>query len=251
MDLIFVLCEWHALAKLRLHTDSTLTDLRSVTYELGRQLRLFKDRTCATFDTKELPREQEARARRTQAKKAKTDGPAQAAAPLRTPLPKISKAFNLSTYKLHALGDYIASILRYGTSDSYSTQVVSLSFLLCIFFSHHGVLLQGELEHRRVKRYYARTNKNKYTRQVARQERRQRLLRGIKRKMDEADAAAPTTTSATNSSNDRPSFTFAQSEPLPPTAPRQHHHISDSRRTGINIPTYLGNHEGDPAIRVR
>jgi hypothetical protein len=29
----------------------------------------------------------------------------------------------MSTYKLHALGDYVASIWQYGMTDNYSTQV--------------------------------------------------------------------------------------------------------------------------------
>jgi hypothetical protein len=40
---------------------------------------------------------------------------------------KLQKTFNLCTYKLHALGDYVATIARYGTTDNYSTQVVSYS----------------------------------------------------------------------------------------------------------------------------
>jgi hypothetical protein len=38
---------------------------------------------------------------------------------------KKSRLLNLSTYKLHALGDYVDAIRRYGTSDNYSTQTVS------------------------------------------------------------------------------------------------------------------------------
>jgi hypothetical protein len=34
------------------------------------------------------------------------------------------KSFNLNTYKVHALGDYAATIRRYGTTDSYSTEPV-------------------------------------------------------------------------------------------------------------------------------
>ena len=34
-------------------------------------------------------------------------------------------SFNMSTYKLHALGDYTTTIWHYGTTDNYSTQVVS------------------------------------------------------------------------------------------------------------------------------
>ena len=34
--------------------------------------------------------------------------------------------FSMCTYKLHALGDYVAAIARFGTTDNYSTQVVTL-----------------------------------------------------------------------------------------------------------------------------
>ena len=35
------------------------------------------------------------------------------------------KSFNLSTYKIHALGDYARTIRLFGTTDSYTTQIVS------------------------------------------------------------------------------------------------------------------------------
>jgi hypothetical protein len=42
------------------------------------------------------------------------------------------KSFNLFTYKLHALGDYVQSIRAFGTTDSYSTQLVS-TFFNCVY----------------------------------------------------------------------------------------------------------------------
>lgn len=39
----------------------------------------------------------------------------------------LRKLLNLCTYKLHALGDYVISILRYGTTDGYTTQPVIIS----------------------------------------------------------------------------------------------------------------------------
>jgi len=38
------------------------------------------------------------------------------------------KAFNIQTYKLHTLGDYVSSIKVFGTTDSYITQIVSTHF---------------------------------------------------------------------------------------------------------------------------
>ena len=40
-------------------------------------------------------------------------------------LSKQRKYFNVVTYKYHALGDYAKTIQRFGTTDSYSTQIVS------------------------------------------------------------------------------------------------------------------------------
>jgi hypothetical protein len=40
-----------------------------------------------------------------------------------------SKTFNLNTYKIHALGDYVATIRQYGTTDSYSTEPVGIHFV--------------------------------------------------------------------------------------------------------------------------
>ncbi len=43
---------------------------------------------------------------------------------------KTTKAFNLQTYKLHSLGDYVRTITMFGTTDSYSTQIVSYMVVL-------------------------------------------------------------------------------------------------------------------------
>jgi hypothetical protein len=119
LDLLFLLAYWHALAKLRLHTDFTVGLLGTVTNLLGRQLRYFARVTCAHFTTKELPREEAARGRR-QAKKS--------AAGTAPPKPRGKesniKSFNMNTYKTHSLGDYVRTILFFGTTDSYSTQPV-------------------------------------------------------------------------------------------------------------------------------
>jgi hypothetical protein len=117
--LLFTLAQWHALAKLRMHTESTLHALDAHTTVLGRRLRRFQKSSAAGFQTTESDRESEARRRRRDAA-ATASGSANPAAPM-TPL---SKEFCLTTYKLHALGDYPAAIKLYGTTDSYSTQNV-------------------------------------------------------------------------------------------------------------------------------
>ncbi len=145
MDLLFMLAHWHALAKLRQHTDLSLSVLESVTIQLGKCLRKFHSKTCSAFDTRELKREEAARNRRTQrataARKRSTKNTDSVAVfdtetvnppspPKETHSPKKaagkrSKTLNLKTYKDHSLGDYVETIRRNGTTDSYSTETVS------------------------------------------------------------------------------------------------------------------------------
>ena len=47
-----------------MHTDVTLDIMDNVTKDLGAKLRVFKDKTCGHFQTKELQREYQARIRR-------------------------------------------------------------------------------------------------------------------------------------------------------------------------------------------
>ena len=120
--LLFTFAEWHTLAKLRLHTDGTLDWLDQSTKELGTQIRKFARHTCSCFDTVELPAEEAARARRRARK------PNNSAASTSASTSKKRVPFNLIMYKLHALGDYVRTIRAFGTTDSYSTQPVSLQY---------------------------------------------------------------------------------------------------------------------------
>ena len=125
MDLLFELCTWHAFAKLRLHTETTVRDLENSMRHLGFALRRFKKVTCASYRTTELPSEEAARGRRNVALAAKkgvngNEPPARE----KDRGGKKLKEFNLSTYKLHALGDYVDAIRQFGTTDNYTSQVV-------------------------------------------------------------------------------------------------------------------------------
>jgi hypothetical protein len=114
------MAEWHALAKMRLHSDETLALLEKSLRRLGAQLRKFSKITCSAFRTFELPGETAARHRNKN--HTSESQPSMKAA---GPRPKL---FNLFTYKMHALGDYMQSIKVFGTTDSYTTQVVSTLF---------------------------------------------------------------------------------------------------------------------------
>lgn len=116
---------WHFLAKLRLHTETTLRGLEASTTRLGLALRKFESVTCAKYDTKDLPSEEAARGRRKAALAQKNGPSANPGHATTAPKEPRIRKFNLSTYKLHALGDYADYIRRYGTTDGTSTQTVS------------------------------------------------------------------------------------------------------------------------------
>jgi len=64
MKLLYRISEWHALAKLRMHTEDSLGLMEESTKEIGDLLRQFRRLTCTQFTTVELPREADARMRR-------------------------------------------------------------------------------------------------------------------------------------------------------------------------------------------
>ena len=64
MELLYRTAEWHGLAKLRMHTESSLALLESLTTEFGLLIQNFQELTCSHFATTELPRETAARKRR-------------------------------------------------------------------------------------------------------------------------------------------------------------------------------------------
>ena len=61
MDLLFELATWHGLAKMCLHTESTIQSLEHSTTRLGTLLRRFQSVTCEAYITRELPSEEAAR----------------------------------------------------------------------------------------------------------------------------------------------------------------------------------------------
>lgn len=135
---LYRLAEWHALAKLRMHTEYTLQALEELTTTLGREMRRFRDETLKAFDCQELPKETLARQRRkTKAKAKKTDNQTTSSKgklPKDPPLAPKKKYLNLFTYKFHALGDYVRTIRMFGTTDSYSTQIVCPKILYSLHF---------------------------------------------------------------------------------------------------------------------
>lgn len=114
--LIFIPSTWHAYAKLQLHTDSTLASFEALTRPLRITLCYFGGQFSNKFGTRELPKEEEAH------KWWEKNGTNKKKPINRWKDTKVK--FSLSTYKLHALGDYANTIRWRGTTDSYTTQVV-------------------------------------------------------------------------------------------------------------------------------
>jgi hypothetical protein len=133
--LLFELSTWHGLAKLRLHTETTVKDLEHSTARLGNILREFKKRVCSAYKTTELPSEEAARVRRKASAAKKLDGqPTQSMSKVPSTTqtaihPCRYRTFNLNTYKIHSLGHYARAIRLYGTADNYTSQTVSIKLL--------------------------------------------------------------------------------------------------------------------------
>jgi hypothetical protein len=246
MTLLFRLAEWHALAKLRMHTEHTLNHLNQSTITIGRELRSFQAWT-RDFNTVDLPSETAARERRRR-KKATLEKANNSSSPSqdhpvssrseKAPARSKVKLFNLLIYKFHALGDYVQTIKLFGTTDSYSTQVVSENPFIHRGSISYKVFAQGELAHRLVKRFYQRTNKKDAIRQITRHERRYVRLRRAR----EA-AASPRRRQAHHVS-------FSENDALPPSEADRHHHMSDSKNFPHHLLSFVQQPPHDPAKKV-
>jgi hypothetical protein len=131
-----------------MHTDATLDLLSHVTTSLGNSLRTFVEKTCAAFETRELERERAARQRRQE--KSATNGASESRRPTASNSnARKQKKLNLRTYKLHALGDYVDTIRCFGTTDSYSTQPVSVYMVFCVILltAVVGIRASSSTEH--------------------------------------------------------------------------------------------------------
>ncbi|RDB18149.1 hypothetical protein Hypma_000656 [Hypsizygus marmoreus] len=233
-----------------MHSDATLGLLDMETTVLGDELRLFHA-VSTMFNTKELKREAEARNRK-QARSSKKqgsarekgsisahkgnstaqgkssmpevngdnsdgEGSASEEAPSAKPARRKKKKFSLNTYKNHAFGDYVETIRRYGTTESFSTEL-------------------GELEHRNPKGKYKRTSRKAFTRQLAQIERRQARIRRMRQSISHRDG-----TSGFDAQHDE-AFTGA-------AAIFEHHQIGLAENDAHHLGQFLRIYLGDPAAK--
>jgi len=125
--LLFELATWHSLAKLWLHTETTVTDLENSATRLGHLLRKFKNDVCSVYATRDLPSEEAAHGRRKAAKAAKVgkkpETPPAPSGKKKKKKPKLHE-FTMERYKPHGLPDYPAAICAHGVTENTSTKNV-------------------------------------------------------------------------------------------------------------------------------
>ncbi|KAI0677656.1 hypothetical protein C8Q78DRAFT_961869 [Trametes maxima] len=131
-DLLFELANWHALAKLRLHTEVTLQIFRAATGHVTEAVRHFANTTCEEWTTLELAKETEARVRREE-----RQGPGTVPDRER----KVVRYNVPNTPKYHFMPDYPNSIEEIGTTDNGNTQVVGPN--ICSLMFHPLIVWLG------------------------------------------------------------------------------------------------------------
>ena len=119
MDMLFECANFHALGKLRLHTEVTIDILEASTPLIYGAIKRFATETCPKYNTVEQQKEVDSRVRRARAKDPK----------IKVSNQRQPKKFNvMNTYKYHAIGHWAGYVRRSGPLDVYSTQVVSTLF---------------------------------------------------------------------------------------------------------------------------
>jgi hypothetical protein len=116
MDLLYVMNKWAALAKMRMHTDTSLRFFHDTTALLGQQLCRFVWVFCPKFNTWETQPEVEPRrqAAKNQAKKTTRAQPL-SAPPKAVVIERQKKEYNGKTIKQHSIGDIAQTIAEVGT----------------------------------------------------------------------------------------------------------------------------------------
>jgi hypothetical protein len=101
---------------------------------------------------------------------------------------------------------------------------------------------QGEFEHRRCKRFYKRVNKGQYTKGIAAQQHRERVLRRLVENAPKSEAK--------RREYHRRCVNVDGDEILGPVSDHEHHQMSMDTRTRVELTKWLSEHRDDPAIKV-
>ena len=112
---------------------------------------------------------------------------------------------------------------------------------------------QGELEHRRVKRFYLRVHKGKFTEGITKQQRRERILHMMKGQAPHHPSKLARKRKYRHNTQDAttdPCVSFNDLETLPSSSPYEHHKISNDVQHKIDLSCWLSEHCGDLATKV-
>ena len=104
-------------------------------------------------------------------------------------------------------------------------------------------LCQGELEHRRLKRFYKRVHKGQHVSGITKQHLRERRVVKL-------NETAPKNTKARRQKRRYGALVDSDDETLPPTQPQQHYHMASSVWAKIHLSRWLGENHDDPALKV-
>ena len=140
------------------------------------------------------------------------------------------KKLNINTYKFHSYGDYANTIRIYGTTDSYSTEPVTLHVITT--FCDLMPWSQGELEHWVPKSRYICTSRKFFLGQLTKIEHQWACIRCIHQKYNSDSGSSPATSKDV------------------PIVPETHHSIGKTQNLPENIPVFLQNYLNDPAVKV-
>jgi hypothetical protein len=122
-DLLFIMACWHTLAKLHLYTEDSLDSFRGLTTVFTKQIWYFANKICPHFDMVKTPSEC-ATSIRTEAARVRKRKPRHSHLTSTQGAKWMAKDFTIATVKFHSIVHYPNAIARYGTTDSYSTQMV-------------------------------------------------------------------------------------------------------------------------------
>ena len=216
-----------------MHMDPTLDILSQATASLGSRLHAFQEKTCAAFQTRELEHKRLARQRRREKSATGTTPGLSKPVAFRKSSQKL-RQLNLRTYKYHSLSDYSNTIWCLGTTDSYSTQLVSSHSMPYLLFLNIGSEHQSELEHWTSKAWFLRTNGQLIPQQLSRIEQWQCHIIMICENLRHPLHSSSSQAAPEDVVND----------------PGEQYNMGKSQKFPVHIPTLLQKNEGNPAVKV-
>ena len=232
MKLLFTCGHWHGLAKLQLHINNTLDLLDVETEHIGKELGSFISKTCTFYNIWELKWEADAQ-KWQKVRKDTCEGtsvnhlPLEVDSMMETDEPTMKK-LNINTYKAHLLGDYARTICWLGTTNSYSTGIVSTGWYSQYLCLHNH--LQGELKHCHPKAHFSPTDKKGFIKQMTRIEHREMCIHHIWAELCILMKA-------------KKSYTTGK-------ALRDCYYIGKSENTYQHVGIFLQNTAGDPTVNM-